>query len=190
MAGDWHGDTAWAIRAVRKMSKLATRPRWLMHGHLHLDYQRRVGLGGGLLEITGLDRDGADHGNWAILEAAGMRWLHFQGKPVSNAIRGLTGTSLARRLEETWTWTGGWTPKSRRRWRACPSWTCLTSRPLALTSTGLPAAGWQAAAWLALAWLALGWLALVLGAVPFLARSEDQDAFLGPGWKSCSSGLD
>ncbi|HEX2822258.1 MAG TPA: hypothetical protein VHO07_19120 [Streptosporangiaceae bacterium] len=72
---------------------MAARPRWLMHGHLHIDYQRRVDLGGGPLEITGLDRDGAGHGNWAILEVASMRWLHVQGKPVSNAIRGLTGPS-------------------------------------------------------------------------------------------------
>jgi hypothetical protein len=82
-----------AHRSLLREVVLATRPGWLMHGHLHLDYQRRVDLGGGPLEITGLDRDGADHGNWATLEVASMRWLHFQGKPVSNAIRGLTGTS-------------------------------------------------------------------------------------------------
>jgi len=66
------------------------RPRWLMHGHLHIDYQRRVDLGGGPLEIAGLDRDGAPRGNWAILDVASMRWLRVQGKPISNAIRGLT----------------------------------------------------------------------------------------------------
>ena len=72
---------------------LAVRPRWLMHGHLHIDYQRRVDLGGGPLEIAGLDRDGAPRGNWAILDVASMRWLRVQGKPISNAIRGLTGSS-------------------------------------------------------------------------------------------------
>ncbi len=186
MAGDWHGDTAWAIRAVRKMSKLATRPRWLMHGHLHLDYQRRVGLGGGLLEITGLDRDGADHGNWAILEAAGMRWLHFPGqarqqrhpRPDRNVVSPETGGNmdLDRRLD----------PEIAAALASLPILD-LSDIPAARTdqyrATGSGLAGGGG-------WLALGWLALVLGAVPFLARSEDQDAFLGPGWKSCSSGLD
>jgi len=78
-------------RSLLREIVLAVRPRWLMHGHLHIDYQRRVDLGGGVLEITGLDRDGAPHGNWAILEVASMRWLRFQGKPISNALRGLTG---------------------------------------------------------------------------------------------------
>ena len=63
------------------------RPRWLMHGHLHLSYQRQVDLGSGPIEVTGLDCDGADSGNWAILGVARMRWLRFQGKPISNALR-------------------------------------------------------------------------------------------------------
>jgi hypothetical protein len=29
-----------------------------MHGHLHLSYQRQVDLGGGPIEVTGLDCDG------------------------------------------------------------------------------------------------------------------------------------
>jgi calcineurin-like phosphoesterase family protein len=68
---------------------LAVEPRWLMHGHLHIGYQRRVDLGRGVIEITGMDRDGAEHSNWATLDVAGMHWLRFQGKPISNAIRGL-----------------------------------------------------------------------------------------------------
>ena len=68
---------------------LAVRPRWLMHGHLHLSYQRQVDLGGGPIEVTGLDRDGADSGNWAILDVTTMRWLRFAGRPIRNALRSL-----------------------------------------------------------------------------------------------------
>jgi hypothetical protein len=81
-----------AHRALLREVVVSVRPRWLMHGHLHIGYQRRVDLGGGPLEITGLDCDGAEHGNWAILEVASMRWLRFHGKPVSNLIRGLALT--------------------------------------------------------------------------------------------------
>jgi hypothetical protein len=66
---------------------LAVRPRWLMHGHLHLSYQRQVDLGSGTIEVTGLDCDGAESGNWAILDVTSMRWLRFQGRPISNALR-------------------------------------------------------------------------------------------------------
>jgi hypothetical protein len=88
VAGDWHGNTAWAVRAVRKMTALlpADRPRVIVHLG---DYQRRVDLGGGPIEVTGLDCDGADHGNWAILDVTSMRWLRFAGRPISNALRGL-----------------------------------------------------------------------------------------------------
>jgi hypothetical protein len=78
-----------AHRGLLREIVLAVRPSWLMHGHLHIGYQRRVDLGGGPVEITGLDCDGADHGNWAILDTTSMRWLRFQGKPISNAIRSL-----------------------------------------------------------------------------------------------------
>ena len=77
-----------AHRSLLREVVLAVRPRWLMHGHLHLSYQRHVDLGGGPIEVTGLDCDGAEHGNWAILDVARMRWLRFQGKPISNALRG------------------------------------------------------------------------------------------------------
>jgi hypothetical protein len=62
-----------------------------MHGHLHIGYQRRVDLGAGPVEITGLDCDGAESFNWAIVDVASMRWLHVAGRPISNAIRSLTG---------------------------------------------------------------------------------------------------
>jgi ribulose-5-phosphate 4-epimerase/fuculose-1-phosphate aldolase len=78
-----------AHRGLLREVVLSVEPRWLMHGHLHMGYQRTVDLGRGPVEITGLDRDGAEHSNWAILDVAGMRWLRFQGKPISNAIRGL-----------------------------------------------------------------------------------------------------
>ena len=71
------------------ISVLAVRPRWLMHGHLHLSYQRQVDLGGGPIEVTGLDCDGAGRGNWAILDVTSMRWLRFAGRPISNVVRGL-----------------------------------------------------------------------------------------------------
>jgi hypothetical protein len=78
-----------AHRGLLREIVLSVEPRWLMHGHLHMGYQRTVDLGRGPVEITGLDRDGAEHSNWAILDVAGMRWLRFQGKPISNAIRSL-----------------------------------------------------------------------------------------------------
>jgi hypothetical protein len=77
-----------AHRSLLREIVLAVRPRWLMHGHLHLRYQRRVDLGAGPLEITGLDCDGAENGNWAILDATSMRWLHFHGEP-GNAVGSL-----------------------------------------------------------------------------------------------------
>jgi hypothetical protein len=62
-----------AHRSLMREVVLAVRPRWLMHGHLHTEYQRKVDLGAGPVEITGLDCDGAEHGNWAILDVASMR---------------------------------------------------------------------------------------------------------------------
>ena len=78
-----------AHRGLLREVVLAVRPGWLMHGHLHLSYQRRVDLGGGPIEVTGLDCDGADRGNWAILDVTSMRWLRFAGRPIRNALRGL-----------------------------------------------------------------------------------------------------
>jgi hypothetical protein len=78
-----------AHRGLLREVVLGVRPRWLMHGHLHLSYQRRVDLGGGPIEVTGLDSDGADRGNWAILDVTSMRWLRFAGRPIRNALLGL-----------------------------------------------------------------------------------------------------
>jgi hypothetical protein len=78
-----------AHRALLREVVLAVRPRWLMHGHLHIGYQRRVDLGFGPVEVTGLDCDGAESLNWATLDVASMRWLHFSGRPISNALRSL-----------------------------------------------------------------------------------------------------
>jgi hypothetical protein len=80
-----------AHRELLRETVLAVRPDWLMHGHLHIGYHRRVDLGAGPIEITGLDRDGAEAMNWAILDVASMRWLHIQGRPISNAVRSLVG---------------------------------------------------------------------------------------------------
>jgi hypothetical protein len=52
-----------AHRDLLREVMLAVRPRRLIHGHLHLSYQRRVDLGGGQIEVTGLDCDGAPSGN-------------------------------------------------------------------------------------------------------------------------------
>jgi hypothetical protein len=78
-----------AHRGLLREVVLAVRPRWLMHGHLHLSYQRQVDLGRGPIEVTGLDCDGAESGNWAILDITSMRWLRFQGRPISNTLRSL-----------------------------------------------------------------------------------------------------
>jgi hypothetical protein len=68
-----------AHRELMRQIVLAVRPGWLMHGHLHRAYQRSVDLGAGPFEITGLDCDTAERGNWGILDIVGMRWLRFQG---------------------------------------------------------------------------------------------------------------
>jgi hypothetical protein len=78
-----------AHRSLLREVVRAVRPRWLMHGHLHLSYQRQADLGTGPVEVTGLDCDGAENGNWAILDATSMRWLRFQGRPIGNALRSL-----------------------------------------------------------------------------------------------------
>jgi len=76
-----------AHRSLMREVVLAVQPRWLMHGHLHIGYQRKVDLGAGPVEITGLDCDGAEHSNWAILDVTSMRWLRFQGKPITSLMR-------------------------------------------------------------------------------------------------------
>lgn len=57
------------------------KPSWLMHGHLHMIYQREVAMGYGMVQVTGLGADG-DHekpgaqGNWMILDTVTMTWHH------------------------------------------------------------------------------------------------------------------
>ena len=70
-------------RGLLREVVLGVRPRWLMHGHLHLSYQRMVDLGDGPIEVTGLDCDGANRGNWAILDVTTMGWLRFGRRPVN-----------------------------------------------------------------------------------------------------------
>jgi hypothetical protein len=82
-----------AHRALMREVVLAVRPHWLMHGHLHIGYQRRVDLGAGPIEVTGLDRDGAENMNWGILDVAAMRWVSFQGKPLATAFAKLRSRS-------------------------------------------------------------------------------------------------
>jgi len=40
-------------------------------------------------ELSFVDGNHADRGNWAILDVTSMRWLRFAGRPISNALRGL-----------------------------------------------------------------------------------------------------
>ena len=69
-----------AHRELMRQIAVRVRPGWLMHGHLHRAYQRTVDIGAGPMEITGLDCDGSDRGNWAILDVVGMRWTRSQGR--------------------------------------------------------------------------------------------------------------
>jgi Calcineurin-like phosphoesterase len=58
----------------------AVRPLHLMHGHLHIGYQRMCDVGFGPVQVTGLDCDGKEW-NYAILDARSMEWetaLHRQ----------------------------------------------------------------------------------------------------------------
>ena len=52
----------------------AVRPRWLMHGHLHRAYRRTCDIGYGPVKVTGLDCDGGDGPNYAILDIKAMTW--------------------------------------------------------------------------------------------------------------------
>lgn len=53
----------------------AVQPRELMHGHLHRSYQRYVQQSWGSMRVTGLDCDGAWHGNWAPFDPVGLSWV-------------------------------------------------------------------------------------------------------------------
>jgi hypothetical protein len=103
-AGISHAFTApppsWAradiVRGDRHRQRLAdvagaVRPRWLMHGHLHEYYRRTVDLGWGPVTVTGLDCDGAQHGNWGILDITQLRWERLHGRPLTSLARSFAG---------------------------------------------------------------------------------------------------
>lgn len=52
----------------------AVQPRYLVHGHLHMAYQRTCDLGYGPVEVTGLDCDGGAGPNFAVLDTEQMEW--------------------------------------------------------------------------------------------------------------------
>ena len=52
----------------------AVQPRYLVHGHLHIAYQRVCDFGWGPVEVTGLDCDG-EQDNWAVVDVGTMQWL-------------------------------------------------------------------------------------------------------------------
>jgi hypothetical protein len=51
----------------------AVQPSHLMHGHLHIGYQRMCDFGYGPVDVTGLDRDGAKW-NYTVLNVQTMKW--------------------------------------------------------------------------------------------------------------------
>ena len=72
------------LRALRRVEPEPIYSHFVVVGSRRFPPKRVVG------EVTGLDRDGAEHSNWGILDVASMRWISFQGKPLSNVVRGLT----------------------------------------------------------------------------------------------------
>lgn len=51
----------------------AVQPSHLLHGHLHIGYQRMTDFGYGPVQVTGLNRDGEKH-NYAVLDVKTMEW--------------------------------------------------------------------------------------------------------------------
>ena len=51
----------------------AVRPEYLMHGHLHMAYDREIAMEHGPVRVTGLAADG-DRGNAAVLDVETMEW--------------------------------------------------------------------------------------------------------------------
>jgi predicted phosphodiesterase len=51
----------------------AVKPSHLIHGHLHIGYEREVIMAHGPVQVTGLDRDGQP-GNYGILDIKAMKW--------------------------------------------------------------------------------------------------------------------
>ena len=50
-----------------------TKPQHLIHGHYHMAYQKPVVMPYGLIEVTGLDKDGEPL-NWLVLDVKTMKW--------------------------------------------------------------------------------------------------------------------
>lgn len=55
-------------------------PRHLIHGHLHMSYQRNVLMDGSYVEVTGLSHDGT-YGNWGVFDTLGLNWVQVPGSP-------------------------------------------------------------------------------------------------------------
>lgn len=80
--------TAWlpAIAATDAHRELlqgvveSVQPTHLIHGHLHRFYERTVPMRHGNVRVTGLDCDGADAGNWGVLDLDTMKWDAFHGR--------------------------------------------------------------------------------------------------------------
>ena len=69
-------DLARSERHAQRLQRVvdAVQPSHLMHGHLHMAYQRVCDFGWGPVEVTGLDRDGGRGPNWAVLDVKSMTW--------------------------------------------------------------------------------------------------------------------
>jgi hypothetical protein len=68
-------DIAHAEGHARRLQRIvdATRPSHIIHGHLHMGYQRRADFGYGPVEVTGLNCDGKLY-NWLLLDTRTMTW--------------------------------------------------------------------------------------------------------------------
>lgn len=51
----------------------AVQPSYLLHGHLHIGYQRMTDFGYGPVQVTGLNRD-EEQWNYAVLDVKTMEW--------------------------------------------------------------------------------------------------------------------
>jgi Calcineurin-like phosphoesterase len=51
----------------------AVQPSQIVHGHLHMGYQRRADFGYGPVDVTGLNCDGEPY-NWLLLDTRTMTW--------------------------------------------------------------------------------------------------------------------
>jgi calcineurin-like phosphoesterase family protein len=71
---DWKDIHRQELHARRLQSIVEiTRPSWLMHGHLHMGYQRICDFGYGDVQVTGLDEGGTRY-NYLALDTQAMEW--------------------------------------------------------------------------------------------------------------------